>query len=56
MSFQQWEGMPIAERYHRKLLFLAEIQERMSIEEERERDRWLDELEPPRPGDFRVTQ
>jgi hypothetical protein len=56
MSFLQWESMPRAERYHRKLLFLAEIQERMTIEEERERDRWLNELEPLKPGDVRVSQ
>jgi hypothetical protein len=56
MSFEQWEGtMGVAERYHRKLMWLAEQQEAAADQDEQERKRWIDSLEPPRPEEFRMT-
>jgi hypothetical protein len=47
--------MGAAERYHRKLLWLAEQQEAALDEDERERQRWIESLEPPKPEEFRMT-
>jgi hypothetical protein len=56
MSFAEWEGtMGAAERYHRKLMWLAERQEESKETDERERQRWIEGLEPPKPEDFRLT-
>lgn len=56
MSFQEWEGtMGPAERYHRKLMWLAEIQANEKDEDEEQRRRWLDAMAPPKPEDFRIT-
>jgi hypothetical protein len=48
MSFRQWEGeMGPAERYHRKLLYLIEVQAQQEVEDEVDREKWLESLGRP---------